>query len=36
MLCINELIMIFSVNFKHSALKRAEIEEDRLNGSREI
>ena len=36
MFCITELLMPFSVNFRHSALKRAEIWEDRLNGSREI
>ena len=36
MLCINELVMIFSVNLRYSALKRAEIWEDRFTSSREI
>ena len=30
MLCINEILMILSVNARHSALKRHEIWEDRL------
>ena len=36
MLCINELLMILSVNARHSALKRAAIWEDRLNSSPRI
>ena len=36
MLCINELLMMFPVSVTHSALKRTQIWEDRLNSSRAI